>query len=475
LYGLGNIRDERLYATWHDEGKVTWLRPQDAELSEWFNIFVFHQNRGQKGGSNIYFEDLFPSFLDLVIWGHEHECKIELQGPNPCITQPGSSIATSLIEGEAVPKHVAILEIFREQFKWKPIRLKTVRPFVMKHIRLDEEKSLENANKDQVEEFLVKYVDRLLADVEADFYRALQDLDDDIPIDPRLKQPLVRVRVEYGNHQATVNPQRFGQHFVGKIANSSEILKFQRRSNRNKKTTGRSGSLELLDHKPDTSEELSVLGLIQQMLDPKSSLHILPVADLNSALEQFVFKSETSAIPDFVESYLTKVKKVVLSKNDLVTELNEEEIKAVCRQLLEDKDFETKEAEKNEPEQKPSLEKSVSNNNSASFVRMFLDDSEEDEKIAEHEKTNSRKQSAAAKKTTLSNIKKSRPTNTKRTREKALKDVLSQEEGAATYNSSTRKNSSSTNTRKSSRIASLVQGSERASKYDFDESGEDSE
>lgn len=92
MYGLGNIRDERLYATWHDEGKVTWLRPQDAELSEWFNIFVFHQNRGQKGGSNIYFEDLFPSFLDLVIWGHEHECKIELQGPNPCITQPGSSV-----------------------------------------------------------------------------------------------------------------------------------------------------------------------------------------------------------------------------------------------------------------------------------------------------------------------------------------------------------------------------------------------
>ncbi|GJD08032.1 Double-strand break repair protein MRE11 [Galdieria sulphuraria] len=156
LYGLGNIRDERLYATWHDEGKVTWLRPQVSDLSNWFNMFVFHQNRGQKGGSNIVFEELFPSFLDLVVWGHEHECKIVLQGSKPYITQPGSSIATSLIEGEAVPKHVAILELFREQFKWTPIRLRTVRPFVMKHIRLEEEKNLENANKDQLEDFLVK-------------------------------------------------------------------------------------------------------------------------------------------------------------------------------------------------------------------------------------------------------------------------------------------------------------------------------
>lgn len=177
----------------------------------------------------------------------------------------------------------------------------------MKHIRLDEEKRLENATNDQIEEFLVEYVDKLVADAEADFYRTLRDLDDEMLMDPRLKRPLVRVRVEYGNHPISINPQRFGQHFVEKVANSCEILKLQRRSSR-RSNSNRNASLALLDLKPDTLDELSVLGLIQKSLNPNSCLEVLPVNDLNSALEQFVFKSEASAFSDFLESYLTKVK-----------------------------------------------------------------------------------------------------------------------------------------------------------------------
>lgn len=57
-------------------------------------------------------EKFLPSFLDLVVWGHEHECKIDPEvvatnsGGNMRITQPGSSIATSLSPGEAVRKCV---------------------------------------------------------------------------------------------------------------------------------------------------------------------------------------------------------------------------------------------------------------------------------------------------------------------------------------------------------------------------------
>ena len=42
----------------------------------------------------------------------------------------GSSVATSLCEGEAVKKHVAILRIYKKHFQIEPIRLRTVRPFV---------------------------------------------------------------------------------------------------------------------------------------------------------------------------------------------------------------------------------------------------------------------------------------------------------------------------------------------------------
>jgi double-strand break repair protein MRE11 len=42
LYGVGNIRDERLYRLYSD-GKVTMLRPPDS--NDWFNLLVIHQNR----------------------------------------------------------------------------------------------------------------------------------------------------------------------------------------------------------------------------------------------------------------------------------------------------------------------------------------------------------------------------------------------------------------------------------------------
>ena len=43
LYGLGNIRDERLYHTF-ERKKVTMVRPED-EPDSWFNLLVLHQNR----------------------------------------------------------------------------------------------------------------------------------------------------------------------------------------------------------------------------------------------------------------------------------------------------------------------------------------------------------------------------------------------------------------------------------------------
>jgi double-strand break repair protein MRE11 len=52
--------------------------------------------------------------LDFVVWGHEHECRVdpeEVAGVNFQISQPGSSVATSLIEGEAKKKHVLLMEI----------------------------------------------------------------------------------------------------------------------------------------------------------------------------------------------------------------------------------------------------------------------------------------------------------------------------------------------------------------------------
>lgn len=43
LYGLANVRDERLFRTFR-EGQVKFLRPEGAQ-EEWFNLMAVHQNQ----------------------------------------------------------------------------------------------------------------------------------------------------------------------------------------------------------------------------------------------------------------------------------------------------------------------------------------------------------------------------------------------------------------------------------------------
>ena len=54
-------------------------RPADDKeypLDQWHNILVLHQNRAShsQAAKNFIKESYIPGFLDLVIWGHEHEC-----------------------------------------------------------------------------------------------------------------------------------------------------------------------------------------------------------------------------------------------------------------------------------------------------------------------------------------------------------------------------------------------------------------
>ena len=52
-------------------------------------------------------EGMFDDSIDLVVWGHEHDCRIvpePVAGKHYYITQPGSSVATSLADGESLEK-----------------------------------------------------------------------------------------------------------------------------------------------------------------------------------------------------------------------------------------------------------------------------------------------------------------------------------------------------------------------------------
>lgn len=157
LYGLGAVRDERLNRMWNLK-KVKFVRPsEDQGKEKFFNIFILHQNRDYgRGSKNCVHESMIPQWMDVVIWGNEHECQPRLSESlvgTFRIYQPGSSVCTSLVEGESMshPKGMGILEIKLKKFRLKSIPFTQIRPFIYKDICLQDEQGLD-ANDPKVEE-----------------------------------------------------------------------------------------------------------------------------------------------------------------------------------------------------------------------------------------------------------------------------------------------------------------------------------
>ena len=143
MYGLGHIKDTRLHYLL-EKKKIMFIEPPGQD---YMNILIIHQNRfkGIRVGApykSCVHPNMLPPIMDLIIWGNEHECCTELvQDPvhNFWIYQPGSSVATSLNQGEALAKHVGYFEVYeKKKFKFLPIPLKVQRPIYVKSIELED-------------------------------------------------------------------------------------------------------------------------------------------------------------------------------------------------------------------------------------------------------------------------------------------------------------------------------------------------
>jgi len=161
-----------------------------------------------------------PDFIDLVIWGHEHECRIrpeynELQ--KFYVTQPGSSVITSLSESETGQKHVGLLQIYKKDFKLKPIPLRTVRQFVMDTVVLSSTNlvATDKHIEAKIEQFLIKKIDKIVEECKRNRY-----LDSKQPM-----KPLIRLKVDYTDFE-TINENRFAQKMLDKVANPRNVLQF---------------------------------------------------------------------------------------------------------------------------------------------------------------------------------------------------------------------------------------------------------
>ncbi|XP_073100458.1 double-strand break repair protein MRE11 isoform X2 [Elaeis guineensis] len=324
LYGLGNIRDERLNRMFQTPHAVQWMRPQAQEgcpVSDWFNILVLHQNRIKTNPKNAINEHFLPRFLDFIVWGHEHECLIdpqEVPGMGFHITQPGSSVATSLIDGEAKPKHVLLLEIKGSQYRPTKIPLKSVRPFEYAEVVLKDEPDIDPNDQASVLEHLDKIVRNLIEKSrKASVSRS------------ELKLPLVRIKVDYSGF-STINPQRFGQKYVGKVANPQDILIFTKAAKKR----------QSVEDKIDDSERLRPEELNQQNIEAlvaenNLKMEILPVNDLDIALHDFVNKDDKMAFYSCLQYNLDETRNKLSSEADKL-KIEEEDIILKVGKCIED-------------------------------------------------------------------------------------------------------------------------------------------
>lgn len=238
IYGLGAIRDERLNRMWNQK-KVKFVRPvQEQGQDKYFNILVLHQNRDYgRGRKNCLHESMIPEWIDLVIWGNEHECHPSLTESlvgTFRIYQPGSSVACSLSEGESClfPKHMGLVEIrYDKKFRLSPIKYTEMRPFIYRDVSL-ENKGLDPHDpkiEDKIRSSLIEEINGMLKEsalLSAEYH---QNFIADLKY--HIKEPamaLLRLRVDPSKFM-TINQQRFGSNFVGKVANPADLLLYSRK------------------------------------------------------------------------------------------------------------------------------------------------------------------------------------------------------------------------------------------------------
>ncbi|KAJ2713930.1 meiotic recombination, partial [Coemansia spiralis] len=323
LYGLGNVRDERLHRTMARK-HMTMCQPAE-DTGQWFNLMVLHQNRVAHGPKNHIPEHFLSSFLDLVVWGHEHQCQVDPEYNHQktfYVSQPGSSVATALSSGEAEAKHVAVLRIHRRNFRLEKVRLKNVRPFVIEDVVLAAVTTLSpQSTEGEIVEYLRQRVEAMIARAQREYQEQLERGDAHIApaLGPQPK-PLVRVRVEYSGGFESFHPQRFGLLFSDRVANPRDIVYFYRKPRAPSQDSQRTGSMVTQETQessrasvPVPVEAMHVENLISEFLDD-SSMHMLVDLELAEAIRLFVQKGDNDAIAQSLKTTVADTQKRILAE-----------------------------------------------------------------------------------------------------------------------------------------------------------------
>ncbi|KXJ68122.1 hypothetical protein RP20_CCG005594 [Aedes albopictus] len=322
LYGLSYISDARL-ARLFNEAKVFLEKPED---SDWFNVMVVHQNRADRGPKNYLPEKSLPGFLDLVIWGHEHDCRIiPEENPNKkfFVTQPGSTVATSLAEGEALDKCCGILSIHKSLFRLDPIRLQTVRPFIFESINMAEYFDELGLDEGDVQQKMQTFAAEKIEDM---IKRAEEKLTGN---EKQPKVPLIRLRLDITDVEQQFNAIRFGQQYSGRVANPQDMIVFKRKITKAKdelKPLDKDALLEAYENQREATANRAeeVVDRYFKEADEDKQLELLCSKSMSELTKRMVDYEDDDAADSIIKFYERQVLKHL--EGQAVNEDNIEEI-----------------------------------------------------------------------------------------------------------------------------------------------------
>ncbi|KAF5392723.1 hypothetical protein D9757_000826 [Collybiopsis confluens] len=361
LYGVGNVKDARMHYELRSN-RVQMFMPRDKD--NWFNLMLVHQNRVKHGPQDFVPEGMFDDSVDLVVWGHEHDCRIipePVAGKNYYITQPGSSVATSLADGEAIPKNVALLSIHDKEYGLELLPLRSVRPFVIEEVALSEvaeEEGFDLSDQIQISKYLKGKVNELIEKANEQWTeRNAEAIKAGEKLEPML--PLIRLKVDTTGVSEMSNPIRFGQEFQGRIANPRDMLVFHRAKKSSRSTAKVAADepeLSIDDPELSISEKLAkvrVATLVKEYLSAQE-LQLLGEGGMSDAIQMFVEKDDIHAIQTHVAKTLKTMTKDVKTntgaEND--EDLEEDDLEDILTKAKEQAEKEYSKEVKSKPKGK---------------------------------------------------------------------------------------------------------------------------
>lgn len=250
-----------------------------------------------------------------------------------------------------------MLEIKEDKkFRVKQHDYQQLRPFVYGNVNLKEHLDPRDS---KVEEKLKAFLnDRVRAMIEE--ARKLSSVAEEsypgVKFNHRINDPtlvLIRLRVESDGF-TNLHVQRFGQKFVGNVANPGDLLLFAKQKREKsalgsvkasvnkgraagKGEAGAAGSDDEADG--EAVRKIKIEEFVEEQMRENRSLALLPASNMQMAIEEFVYRKNTSAIESEVQGILRKFQASMIRDKD--TSTNAEDLKETAAKLRKAEDAAT--------------------------------------------------------------------------------------------------------------------------------------